>query len=328
MTAAPMLQSSPLQASGSQSLPLQSSGSQSSGSQSSGSQADDVRAEIEALRLRLDEQGALLRRTHQAVASLADSLGKVVAQQRRRERGLNLNSFIAYMLFTVLLGGAFFMLYSVRAGDLLSARDSAVRAREDARARLQAIESEHSERERAATQALSYYQLLREGRHAEAVARYPEIERQRLTATEAAVFASGVDEARGSLVDAGYLAGLDAFRGGDLDTAVSEFKTAIAYEDSGPRVAQMRYYLGVALSKQGDHEAAVRNLELAIAGGVEQQDAVDVRYQLAVALEGLGEFDKARAEYDRFASAYPRLPLSWTARRSATRLARKAVRTN
>jgi nucleoside-diphosphate-sugar epimerase len=61
---------------------------------------DELGGEVDALRVRLDDQAAMLRRTHAVVTGLAESLGKVVASQRRRERGINLNSFVAYMLFT------------------------------------------------------------------------------------------------------------------------------------------------------------------------------------------------------------------------------------
>jgi TolA-binding protein len=284
--------------------------------------------EVDVLRMRLDEQGAVLRRTHQAVVGLAESLGKVVAHQRRRERGMSLNSFVAYMLFTLLLGGAFFMLYTTRAGDLVAARDAALRSREETRTRLRELEGDVEARERAAATALEYYQLLRDGRHAEVVARYPEIERQELTATESALFAGGVEQARNELVDAGYLAGLDAYRAGDLERATTELRTALAYEDNGPRTGQMRYYLGVALFKQRDHEEAVRQLELAIAGRVETQGMTDVRYYLAAAFDGLGEHDKARVEYNRFATEHPKLPLSWSARRRAAQLSRRPLGTN
>lgn len=288
----------------------------------------ELAVEVDGLRVRLDEQGAVLRRTHQAVVGLAESVGKVVAHQRRRERGVSLNSFVAYMLFTLLLGGGFFMLYSARAGDLVAARDAALRSRDEIRTQLRALEGDLDARERAAATALEYYQLLRDGRHAEVVARYPEIERQPLTPTEAALFAGGVEQARNQLVDAGYLAGLDAFRAGDLDKAVTELRTALAYEDNGPRTAQTRYYLGVALFKQRDHEEAVRQLELAIAGRVDKQGMADVRYYLAAALDGLGERDKARVEYNRFATENPKLVLSWTARRRAAQLARRPLGTN
>lgn len=289
---------------------------------------DELSGHVDALRIRLDDQAAVIRRTHAAVTGLAESLGKVVAGQRRRERGISLNSFVAYMLFTLLLGGGFFVLYSTRAGALVEARDEAVKARDLARGQAQSLETELAARDAAETAALEYYQLLREKRHTEAVARYADIERLQLTPTEAALFTDGIAEAKGELVDAGYLAGLDAYRAGDLDTAVSELRTALAYEDAGPRAAQMHYYLGLALHKQGSFEEAVRQLELAIAGRVEQSGGADVRYYLAAALDRLGELEQARVEYDRYASAHPKTPLAVGARRRAAQLSRKVVRTN
>lgn len=289
---------------------------------------DELAGEVDGLRVRLDDQAAVLRRTHAVVTGLAESLGRVVASQRRRERGLNLNSFVAYMLFTLLLGGGFFMLYSTRAGALVEARNEAVKARDTAREQARTLTDDIAARDAAEAAALEYYGLLREKRHAEAVARYAEIERLQLSPTEAALFGEGVEQAKGELVDAGYLAGLDAYRAGELDRAVSELRTALAYEDAGPRAAQMRYYLGVSLHKQGSYQDAVRQLELAIAGRVEQSGGVDVRFYLAAALERLGELEQARVEYDRFASAHPRTPLAVSARRRAAQLSRKIVRTN
>lgn len=287
-----------------------------------------LRDEVDSIRRRLDEQGALIRRTHTAVTSLAESLGKVVVSQRKRERWLNLNSFVAYTLFTVLLGGGFFMLYHERAGDLSAARETAVEERDSARTEVGRLREEISERDAAEKVAQEYYALLRDNRRAEAIARYPEMEEEKLTPTERALFAEGVKQARAEIVDAGYLAGLDAYRGGDFDTAASELRTALAYEDEGPRAAQMRYYLGLSFYKKADYENAARQLELSIAGRVDQSGVVDARFYLAASLEKSHRIEEARAEYDKFASAHPTHPWSMMARRRSAQLARLGIRTN
>lgn len=292
------------------------------------SELNTLRDEVDAMRRRLDEQGALIRRTHTAVTSLAESLGKVVSGQRRRERWLNLNSFVAYTLFTVLLGGGFFMLYHERSGDLLTARDAALEERDTARQRAQRLREEIAERETAEALALEYYTLLRDGRRSEAIARYPEIEARQLSPTERAVFVDGVKQARAQIVDAGYLTGLDAYRAGDLDTAVSELRTALAYEDEGPRAAQMRYYLGLSYYKKAEYDSAARQFELSVAGRVDQSGVVDARYYLASSLEKSGQIEEARAEYDKFAGTHPNHPWAMTARRRAAVLTRRSIRTN
>ena len=286
-----------------------------------------LREELDALRRRLDDHGAVLRKNQQAVAELAESVGRLVTTQRRRERWLNVNSFVAYLIFTVLLGGAFLTLYRSRARELVHARDAAVSERDVARARAKTLDDTLAIRDAGTKAAWEYFQLLQEGKRAEAVARYGELDPGALTPTEQAVFEQGHKQAREALVDAGYLAGLDAAKGGDHARAIGELKRALAYEDEGPRAASMRYYLGVALVKTKEPAKGRRELELALAGRVEQSGAVDARFWLATALEAMGDLPAARTEYDRFASAQPTHPLSVAARRKSMALARKATPT-
>jgi tetratricopeptide (TPR) repeat protein len=287
-----------------------------------------LREELDALRRRLDDHGTLLRKNQQAVAELAESVGRMVTGQRRRERWMNVNSFAAYLIFTLLLGGAFLTLYRSRARELVHARDAAVHERDDARTRARTLDETLARRDAGTQSAFAYFNLLQEGKRAEAVARYGELDPAALTPTEKAVFEQGHKQAREALVDAGYLAGLDAAKDGDHGKAIGELRRALAYEEEGPRAAQMRYYLGVALVKTKDPEKGKRELELALAGRVEQGGAVDARFWLASALEAMGDLAAARTEYDRFASAQPTHPLSVAARRKAMALARKAAPTN
>ncbi len=287
-----------------------------------------MRGELDALRRRLDEQGVLLRKNQQSLGELAESVGRLVTGQRRRERWVNVNSFVAYLLFTVVLGGAFLTLYRSRARELVQARDLAVHERDDARTRARGFEESLAKRDAGTATAFDYFQLLQAGKRGEAVARYAELDPTALTPTERAVFEQGHKQAREALVDAGYLAGLDAARDGDHGKAIGELRRALAYEEEGPRAAQMRYYLGVALVKTKEADKGKRELELALAGRVEQSGAVDARFWLATALEAMGDLAAARTEYDRFASAQPAHPLSVAARRKSMALARKATPTN
>jgi tetratricopeptide (TPR) repeat protein len=284
--------------------------------------------ELDALRRRLDEQGSVLRTVQSQVGQLAESIAAMVAAGRRRERTLNLNSFVAYVLFTVLLGGGALLLYRTRVDELVEARDRAVGERTALGNRAKELQEELAARDVAGQRALAYWQLLQEGKRNEAIARYAELSQDHLTPTERAVFADSEKSARGEVVDAGYLAGLDAYRAGQHDKAASELKRALAYEEEGPRAAQMRYYLGVSLVKLGDAEGSVRELEKALAGRVEQGGAVDARFWLGVAYEKLGQYEQARTQLDKFASAEPMNPLSVAARRRSAALARRASPTN
>src|SRR4051794_26991659 len=87
---------------------------------------------LDNLRRRLDDQAAQTRKTQQQVGQLADSIGALVDVQRRRSRWLNLNSFIAYLIFTVLCGSASYLVYRSRASDLVDAREHADHERDAA----------------------------------------------------------------------------------------------------------------------------------------------------------------------------------------------------
>lgn len=271
---------------------------------------------------------AELRKMQLALGGLAETVGRLVTSQRKRERWINANSFVAYVLFTVVLGGAFLTLYNQRARELVQARDVAAAERDQARSRAKALETTLRQREAGTEAAFAYYQLLQGGQRGEAVAGYAELDPATLTPTERAVFEQGHKKAREELIDAGYLAGLDAARDGEHAKAIAELRRALAYEEEGPRAAQMRYYLGVALVKTKEPDKGKRELELALAGRVEQSGAADARFWLATALEAMGDVAAARTEFDRFASAQPNHPLSVTARRKSMALARKATPTN
>lgn len=288
----------------------------------------DGAGELDALRRRLDDHGTLLRKMQAQVGQLTESLATLVAHGRRRERTLNLNSFVAYVLFTFLLGGGALLLYRTRVDELVDARDRAVTERTALGDRAKELQEELAARDSAGQRAHTYWQLLRDGKRNEAIARYAEIEQDKLTPTERAVFADSEKSARGEIVDAGYLTGIDAFRAGQHVKAIAELKRALAYEEEGPRAAQMRYYLGVSLMKSGDAEGSARELEKSLAGRVDQAGVIDARFWLGTAYEKLGKLEEARTELDKFASAAPMNPLAMTARRKSAALARRAAPSN
>lgn len=286
--------------------------------------SDDLRREVTA---GLAETHAVVTRTHNAMATLAASLKDVVARQEKYERGLNLNSFVAYLLFTVLLGGGFFLLYRSRAGQLGAERDEAVRARSAALAEAEIARRELGAREDGARKATEFWLLVSDksdAKKAEAIGRWSEVQKERLSPVEAQVFQQAVTRARAEIVDAGYAAGVDAVKGEQWKRAVTELKRALTYEEEGPRAAQMRYYYGVAVLKQGDYQEAVRQLEAAISGGAERTVGADARFHLANALELSQKLERARGEYLKFADGHSAHALANLARRKAWEIAQRA----
>ncbi|HEY5936142.1 MAG TPA: hypothetical protein VIU61_15940 [Kofleriaceae bacterium] len=271
---------------------------------------------LEGLRRRLDDQISQSRKTQQQVSQLAESIAGLVDVQRRRTRNLNLNSFVAYLIFTMLCGAGFYLLYRSRTGDLAETRKHVQKERDSAVKRADELAAKAVARDRADASAWEVFQLLEAGKRADATAKLAAAEGLALSRTERAVLAARAHETKVQEVEAALKAAAAAFKAARHGDVIAPLEAALVGEPSGPRAAAMHYYLGVAYSKKNVLDKAITHLELA---AVEEKDHVDVRFHLASALDRKAEYVKARTEYDRFATGHPQSPFAaYAMRRSAT----------
>jgi tetratricopeptide (TPR) repeat protein len=283
----------------------------------------DLAPLLRDLRRELSDSHAAHARSSNAITSLASSLKEVLGRIRRHDRGLNLNSFVAYVIFTTLLGGGFFMLYRTRADRLVAERDAALRGQKTAVDEATRSRLDLEARDAAEKKALDYWGLLAGGKREEAIARAGEIMHERLSPVEQQVFQAGVQRARREIIDAAFADGVEAYGQAQWKRAAAAFKRALTYEADGPRAAQMRYYEGVSLHKLGDYAEAAKQLDLALAGGAERTVGPDARFYLATALEMLRQWERARDEYEKFWQNHVAHPMAQRARRRAYELRQK-----
>ncbi|MBA3454257.1 MAG: hypothetical protein H0T42_14285 [Deltaproteobacteria bacterium] len=274
---------------------------------------------LEALRRRLDDQSAQGRKTQLQVTQLTESIGALVESQRRREKSLNLNSFVAYLIFTLLVGAGFYLLYRSRATELVDARDSAQRERDLAVRRADEAATKAAAREQADGRAWEVYQLLEAGKRGDAVGKLSTLADLPLSRTERAVLAARAHETQVMEVDSALKAAAAAFKAGRFAAVIAPLEAALVGEPAGARSSSMHYYLGVAYAKANDLVKAINHLQFAIVADGEHDDA---RFQLASALDRSGQYARARGEYDRFATAHPQSSLAVFAMRRSGTLAR------
>lgn len=234
---------------------------------------------LDALRRKLDDQAAQQRRTHDQVQQLAESIAALVGEQRKRSRWLNLNSFVAYVIFTVLCGAGAYALYWSRSHELVEARDRAVNERDaavKARDELAAKLNDQSAADKKASAA-----------HA--------------------AEASAADR------EATLKTAVTAFKAGRFNDAKAPLEAAVAADPTKPL---LHYYVGVIAAKDGELDKAIAHLSAAAAAEAGDED---VHFQLAAVLDKKSEFAKARVEYDKYATAHPQGQYAALAmRRSAT----------
>jgi hypothetical protein len=273
---------------------------------------------LEGLRRRIDDQAALGRKTTAQVSQLAESIAGLVAQQRRRSLWLNVNSFVAYVVFTLLCAAGCYLLYQSRARELAAARDQAVAERDTAVRRADEASGKLSAREAADGKAWEVYQLLEASKRGDALTKLDALRDQPLSKLDRAVLAARVHDTQVMEVDTALKAAIAAFKAGRQGEVVKPLEAALASEPTGPRAATMHYYLGVAYART-ELDKAVSHLQAAVTGEVDQEDA---RFQLASVLDRMGQLGKARTEYDRFATAHPQSQLAVFAMRRSATLAR------
>jgi tetratricopeptide (TPR) repeat protein len=271
---------------------------------------------LDGLRRRLDDQGTQTRKTAAQVTQLADSIAALVDAQRKRSQWLNLNSFIAYLIFTLLCGGAFLLLYQNRAHDLATARDHAAAERDAATKRADDATAKLAARDAADTKVWDAWQLLETGKRDEAAKRLTELTTAPISHFDREVLAARAKQAEMMQVDAALKAANAAFKSGRFSEVVVTLEGALTLQGAAPRVPEMHYLIGLAELKANEVDKAVAHFQAAVAADVGEEDA---RFQLASALDRAGQWAKARAEYDRFATAHPQSPSAvFAMRRSAT----------
>jgi tetratricopeptide (TPR) repeat protein len=271
---------------------------------------------LDGLRRRMDDQAQQNRTTNTKVSQLAESIGALVDIQRRRTRRLNLNSFVAYVIFTLLCGAGAYALYWSRAHELVASSERAEADAAAATKRADEATRTLAARDAADTLAADAWDLLGKGDRAGAAPKLAALANAPLGKVERAALDARAADARTQGGALALKAAEAAFKAGHFGDVAGPLEAALADEPSGPRAAAMHYYVGVVASKAGDLDKAILQLQAAISGDVAEDD---VRFQLASALDRKGEYAKARGEYDRFVQAHPQAQLAaYALRRSAT----------
>lgn len=286
--------------------------------EATGSSDDEGWALLEGLRRRIDDQAILARKTQQQVAQLTDSIVALVEVQRRRDRHINLNSFVAYLIFTVLCATGFYLLYQSRADELADRAEHAAGARDVAAARADELAAKLVAREQAEGAAWEVYQLLEAGKRNDAATKLDRLRDAPLSRTERALLAARSHDTSVQSGEAALATATSAFRQGRFGDVIAPLEAALVSERDAKRASAMRYFLGIAHAKAGALDKAVALLQVAVDANVEHDDA---RFQLASALDRSGLPARAHDEYERFARQFPQSQFAAFAIRRAAVLA-------
>ncbi len=279
-----------------------------------------VQERLEALAERVSEIGQSRDQSDDTVSTLASALSDLVGRMRRQDRLMSLNSFVAYALFTVLLGAAFFMLYRSRATDLERERDQAQHGLIAAEERGQNAVRELAARDAAEKGATEIYEMLRDHRYKEAIAAGGKLDTLKLTPAVKGLLTDAIERAKGDLAHQALERGREAYSRGELDRAIKEAQAGLEAAAQSEHTAALHYLIGQSLNKQNKTADAAAALDKALAGGIEKE-IKDARYLYATVLDKLaGRQEDARVAYRAFAASNPHSPTAHWARTRAWQL--------
>jgi len=272
---------------------------------------------LDGMRRRLDDQSTHARKTAAQVTQLAGSIAALVEDQRRRSRTLNLNSFVAYLIFTLLCCGGFYVLYHNRARQLVDARDRAAAERNAAIKRADQATRALQARQMSDATAWEAWQLLAAGRRSEAAKRIAELAGAKISPLDKEALATRLAELETADISAALKTATADYRSGRYAEAMATLDQALLGA-SLPN-AETHYLYGLAAARAEQWDLAATHFRAALAGRSTQDDA---RLRLATALDRAGHRDEATVEYARFAQEHPdsasaALARSKTARRAA-----------
>lgn len=237
---------------------------------------------LEGLRRRLDDLSTQTRKTGAQVTQLADSIAAMVEAQRNRSRWLNINSFVAYVMFTMLCGGAFFFLYQSRTRELVAARDraaadrdSAVERANAAAAALAARAAAEEKTTRVAQPDAAYWDPVVKAANASYQAgRYKEV----VVALDHALSQNTAPTA-----EVHYLMGLAALKSAQIDAAVRHLRAATSSEAAQD---DARFHLAAALERAGQSASARMEYDRFVAEHPESPSAAVAQRRSAALARG------------------------------------------
>lgn len=255
------------------------------------SEADE---EIREIKKEIIESRGLVIKTNNLTNALSADIKSIAKRQAGYERVLSFNSAAAYVLFAILAFVGLHMAYDVRVRAVKAAKATVERREKRLKTELAQFRAQIDERLAAEAKAEALYKMVREGRRADAVAAWPDIEGLDLSRAEAAFLGDAVERMRGELAMQAYRTGLGHAHAGRWPEAVRALEESLHIQADAPNMPEVKLALAQAYSESDRARDALAVLD-EVQANPDARGLLDqvylTRAQAQIALE---EYDQAR----------------------------------
>ncbi len=269
---------------------------------------DDFGNELEEIRREIVESRSLSIKTNNLVNALSADLNSIAKRQQNYERSLRWNSGVAYVVTIVIL---------MFVGKIVvDARVETVRAQtSDGTERLEELEAEAKRlRERVESMrhdektAFEFYRLAVEGKHAEVLKRFEEVNALSLTKTERQAFEAARERARNELSLQRYQEGLDHIRTRRWHEAAEALSASVKYKADAAHSPNARLQLARAMRALGRQREAIPMLIQAFEASPDKEIMDDAGLLLAECQLDIEAYNDAKATLRAFIRRFPSSP--------------------
>lgn len=275
--------------------------------------------EIARLREEVVSARNLTIKTENQVRNLTAEIKDIGRTMGQGERRNLLNSFVAYILFVVLIAGGLWLTFQARLEKSQVDRALFQRTEAEYQEQIAALKAELGRWHQIERELLEFERLVKEGKKEEAVAAFSALRRVRF----AGLLEDLVARFKAEVARETFDRGVELFDEGNFAKADEAFTKALEYHADPPYRGELLYRQGMAAIRLKDFPRGAELLRQALTHeDLERKYEADASYHLAYAHDRMGEKRTARDLYNRFVRRHGRHPFSSRAKQRFKQLAR------
>ncbi len=271
---------------------------------------DEFDEELRELKREIIESRGLIIKTNNLTNALSADVKSIAKRQQGYERKLFLNSATAYVVFVIVVFFALKLAWDARVDAVRAETEQTRQALDRLSRELKEAQKRDEERGKAETRAASFYDLVRQGKRADVVEQFENLNKEALTKTELVVFSDAVERARGELSIAAYHQGLEQARVGRWHEAAQAYEESLRYKDDAVQSPLARYNLADAYRHLARQRDAVPILMQLSDSSIDKEVMDDATFLLAACLIDIQAWNDAKNTLRTFLRRFPDSPYS------------------
>lgn len=270
--------------------------------------------ELREIKREIIESRGLVIKTNNLTNALSADLKSIAKRQQVYERKLVWNSATAYVVFVIVVFVALKFAWDARLDAVRAETQQTSQAYERISRELREVQKRDEERAKTEARAAAFYELLRQGKHADVIEQWETLRKEPLTKAELLYFTDAVERVRSELAIASYHQGLEHARVGRYHDAAQSFEESLRFKDDATHSPAVRYQLADAYRRLGRQREAIPMLMQISESSPDKEIMDDATYLLAQCLLDIQAWSDAKNTLRSFLRRFPDSPLASSVR--------------